>query len=141
MRSWHVDIGAGIDGLTIREHPDPVPGPGQVLLAVRAAAVDVAGLLGDSLKAVKVAGHVACVGFVSETARPIDPWAIFGSGATVCALAIGSRAQFLAMNQLIEQERIRPVVDRSFPFDQAREAFRYYASGSAFGKVIVSNRG
>jgi NADPH:quinone reductase-like Zn-dependent oxidoreductase len=100
--------------------------------------VDVAGLLDGSLKAVRVAGHVACVGFVSDTAPPIDPLVLFGSGATVRALAVGNRAQFLAMNRLIEQERIRPVIDRVFPFDEAPDAFRYYASGSAFGKVIVS---
>lgn len=100
--------------------------------------VDVAGLIEESLKAVRVAGHVACVGFVSETAPPIDPLVLFGSGASVRALAVGNRAQFLAMNQLIEEERIRPVIDRVFLFDDAPEAFRYYASGSAFAKVIVS---
>ncbi|MEV7189766.1 NAD(P)-dependent alcohol dehydrogenase [Kitasatospora sp. NPDC093102] len=102
--------------------------------------VDVAGRIEESLKAMKVAGHVACVGFVSQTAPPIDPWVLFGSGATVRALAVGSRAQFLAMNRLVEQKRIRPVIDRAFPFSKAPEAFRYYASGAAFGKVIISNR-
>lgn len=27
MRSYHVDSGAGIDGLALREHENPVPGP------------------------------------------------------------------------------------------------------------------
>lgn len=102
--------------------------------------VDVAGVLDASLKAVKPAGHVACVGFVSRTAPPIDPRTLFGSGATVRALAIGSRAQFLAMNQLIEQHRIHPVIDRRFPFDEAPQAFRHYASGAAFGKVVITNQ-
>ncbi len=35
--------------------------------------VDIAGLIEESLKAVKVAGHVACVGLLSEAAPPIDP--------------------------------------------------------------------
>ncbi|MFE5712390.1 NAD(P)-dependent alcohol dehydrogenase [Streptomyces sp. NPDC056501] len=100
--------------------------------------VDVAGVLEESLKAVRVAGHVACVGFVSETAPPIDPLVLFGSGATVRALAVGNRAQFLAMNRLIEEKRIRPVIDRMFLFDDAPDAFRHYASGSAFGKVVVT---
>lgn len=39
MRSYHVDSGTGIDGLAIREGADPVPGPGQVLVAIRAAAL------------------------------------------------------------------------------------------------------
>lgn len=102
--------------------------------------VDVAGLLEQSLKAVRVAGHVACVGFLAETAPPIDPRVLFSSGATVRALAVGSRAQFLSMNRLVQQKRIRPVIDRAFPFDKAPEAFHYYASGSVLGKVIISNR-
>ncbi|WP_157244975.1 zinc-dependent alcohol dehydrogenase family protein [Nonomuraea typhae] len=100
--------------------------------------IDVAGLLEQSLKAVAVAGHVACVGFVSDTAPPLDPRTLFASGATVRAVAVGSRAQFLAMNRTIEAHRLRPVIDRVFPFDQAQDAYRYYASGGALGKVVIS---
>ncbi|MFI6497821.1 NAD(P)-dependent alcohol dehydrogenase [Nonomuraea typhae] len=100
--------------------------------------IDVAGLLEQSLKAVAVAGHVACVGFVSDTAAPLDPRTLFASGATVRAVAVGSRAQFLAMNRTIETHRLRPVIDRVFPFDQAPDAYRYYASGQALGKVVIS---
>ncbi|QKW23437.1 NAD(P)-dependent alcohol dehydrogenase [Kitasatospora sp. NA04385] len=99
--------------------------------------VDVAGGLEQSLRAVRVAGHVACVGFVAESAPPLDPRALFRSGATVRAVAVGSRAQFLEVNALVERHRIRPLLDRSFPFDRAVEAFRHYASGAAFGKVTI----
>ncbi|WP_067132731.1 zinc-dependent alcohol dehydrogenase family protein [Microtetraspora malaysiensis] len=100
--------------------------------------VDVAGLLEQSLKAVAMAGHVACVGFVSGTARPIDPRALFASGATLRAVAVGSRAQFLEMNRVIEANGLRPVIDRVFAFDDAPAAYRYYASGEAFGKVVIA---
>ncbi|MFD0560723.1 zinc-binding dehydrogenase [Kitasatospora saccharophila] len=52
-------------------------------------------------------------------------------------VAVGSRAQFRALDEVVERHRIRPVIDRSFPFDRAVDAFRYYASGSAFGKVVI----
>ncbi|MEV0449195.1 NAD(P)-dependent alcohol dehydrogenase [Streptomyces sp. NPDC050600] len=99
--------------------------------------VDVAGHLDASLRSVRVAGHVACVGFVSDTAPPLDPSVLFGSGATVRALAVGSRAQFTALNAFLTRHHIRPVLDRAFPFEQAADAFRHYASGAAFGKVVV----
>ncbi|MDF2712121.1 MAG: putative oxidoreductase [Nonomuraea muscovyensis] len=115
--------------------------PGQVieLTGGRGAdrVVDVAGLLERSLRAVTLGGHVACVGFVSESAPPVDPRVLFASGATVRAVAVGSRAQFVAMNRAIEVNRLRPVVDRVFPFDAAADAYRHYASGQAFGKVII----
>lgn len=100
--------------------------------------VDVAGLLEQSLGAVAIAGHIACVGFVSAASTPMDARTLFASGATVRAVAVGSRSQFLDMNRLIETAGLRPVVDREFPFAQAPEAFRYYASGSALGKVVIT---
>jgi NADPH:quinone reductase-like Zn-dependent oxidoreductase len=36
MRSFHATCGSGIEGLTLREHPDPVPGRREVLVRVRA---------------------------------------------------------------------------------------------------------
>ncbi|MFG2004113.1 NAD(P)-dependent alcohol dehydrogenase [Spirillospora sp. NPDC048911] len=100
--------------------------------------VDVAGLLERSLAAVTTAGHVACVGFVSGTASPIDPRAIFASGATLRAVAVGSRAQFVAMNRAVEVNGLKPVIDRVFAFDDAPDAYRHYASGKAFGKVVIT---
>jgi NADPH:quinone reductase-like Zn-dependent oxidoreductase len=37
----------------------------------------------------------------------------------------------------LELHGTRPVLDRVFGFDQVREAFRYYESGAAFGKVVI----
>jgi NADPH:quinone reductase-like Zn-dependent oxidoreductase len=100
--------------------------------------IDVAGDLGQSLRAVAIAGHVASVGFVSGNPPFLDPRAIFNSGAVVRGIAVGSRAQFFAMNQLVEARRLRPVIDRVFPFDQAPDAYRHYASGEAFGKTVIT---
>jgi len=47
-------------------------------------------------------------------------------------------AQLAKIGQLLEAERIRPVIDRVFPFDQGRQALEYLAQGRAKGKVVVS---
>jgi NADPH:quinone reductase-like Zn-dependent oxidoreductase len=41
------------------------------------------------------------------------------------------------MNRAIALHQLRPVVDRVFPFAEAREALRYLESGSHFGKVCI----
>jgi NADPH:quinone reductase-like Zn-dependent oxidoreductase len=41
------------------------------------------------------------------------------------------------MNRAIGMHSVRPVVDRVFPFDQAREAMHYMESGAHFGKVCI----
>lgn len=33
--------------------------------------------------------------------------------------------------------RLRPVIDVTFSFDEAREAYRYFAAGGHFGKVVI----
>jgi NADPH:quinone reductase-like Zn-dependent oxidoreductase len=50
---------------------------------------------------------------------------------------VGSREGFENMNRAIASHQLRPVVDRVFPFDRARDAFEYMASGSHFGKVCI----
>ncbi len=40
MKAWEVHEGFGLDNLVLGERPEPVPGPGQVLLAMRAASLN-----------------------------------------------------------------------------------------------------
>lgn len=42
------------------------------------------------------------------------------------------------ITELIEAESIRPVIDRTFPFERAHEALEYLEKGHARGKVVVS---
>lgn len=39
MRSYHANLGAGIGGLVVREHPTPTPGSNEVLVRVRATSL------------------------------------------------------------------------------------------------------
>ena len=55
----------------------------------------------------------------------------------VQGIFVGSRAMFEAMNRAIALHGLRPVVDRVFPFDQAREALAYMESGAHFGKIVI----
>jgi NADPH:quinone reductase-like Zn-dependent oxidoreductase len=36
MKSYHANSGAGIEGLTLKEHEKPAPAPREVLIRVRA---------------------------------------------------------------------------------------------------------
>ncbi|HKR38716.1 MAG TPA: NADP-dependent oxidoreductase [Paraburkholderia sp.] len=46
-------------------------------------------------------------------------------------------AQLAEIGGLLESEHIRPVIDRVFSFEQAKEALEYLAQGRAKGKVVV----
>jgi NADPH:quinone reductase-like Zn-dependent oxidoreductase len=55
-------------------------------------------------------------------------------------ILVGSREGFEAMNRAVAMHRLRPVVDRVFPFEDVRQAFEFMASGSHFGKVCIEIR-
>ena len=45
--------------------------------------------------------------------------------------------QLAEIGHLLESGRIRPVIDKVFPFEQAKEALSYLGQGRAKGKVVV----
>ncbi|GAA0372129.1 NAD(P)-dependent alcohol dehydrogenase [Microbispora corallina] len=104
--------------------------------------VDTAGPLHQSLRSVAPSGEVAFVGYWlsgAEGAAPVDPAALFMAGAVLRRVATGSRAHFVQMNRAVEAHRLRPVIDRVFPFEDVSAAFAYCESGGGFGKVVISH--
>ncbi|MET7767100.1 NAD(P)-dependent alcohol dehydrogenase [Nocardia sp. NPDC005366] len=61
-----------------------------------------------------------------------------GSYLSIRRIAVGSRAHFEAMNEAMTVHRIRPVLDRTFPLDEAVAAYRFYRQADPFGKVVIS---
>ena len=45
---------------------------------------------------------------------------------------------FEQMNDAISINGLKPVVDRTFPFEEAADAFAYQLAGKHFGKVVIS---
>lgn len=96
-----------------------------------------AGTLGKSLKAVKRGGIVSLIGVLSGPAGEVNPISILMKGVRVQGIYVGSRAMFQNMNRAISQHAVRPVVDRVFPFSEARQALDHMAGGNHFGKIVV----
>ena len=48
------------------------------------------------------------------------------------------RDDLAALAQLVEEGKLRPVIDRTYPLDQIREAVRYTELGAARAKVVVT---
>jgi NADPH:quinone reductase-like Zn-dependent oxidoreductase len=59
------------------------------------------------------------------------------AGATVRVVFAANRAQFAAMNRAITVNRMRPIIDRVFPFDDVLGAFRYYETQKMFGEIAI----
>ncbi len=96
-----------------------------------------AGTLERSLKAVRTGGHVALIGVLAGTGA-VNPLLILMKAVRVQGVFVGSRAMFEAMNRVIAEKKLQPVIDRVFPFVEAPAAFKHLESGAHFGKVVMS---
>jgi NADPH:quinone reductase-like Zn-dependent oxidoreductase len=57
----------------------------------------------------------------------------------VRGLLVGSRAMFEELLQLLTNNpQFKPIIDKVFPFAQAKEAYKHLESGAHFGKVVIS---
>jgi NADPH:quinone reductase-like Zn-dependent oxidoreductase len=98
------------------------------------------GTLEKSIKATAVEGLVNFIGRLDATSSTIDANVLFGAVSTLRVVAAGSRAQFIAMNRAIAANRLRPVIDRTFEFEEVPAAFRYFEDARPFGKVVITHR-
>ncbi|GMV29007.1 MAG: NADPH:quinone oxidoreductase [Rhodanobacteraceae bacterium] len=116
----------------------------EVLRATGGDGVDIvvevggAGTLKKSLLATRMGGTVAIVGGVSGWASEIDPFQVIRGARHVTGIYVGSLVMLEDLARFVALHRIRPVVDRVFPFDQARAAYEHLDSGSHFGKVVIA---
>jgi NADPH:quinone reductase-like Zn-dependent oxidoreductase len=94
------------------------------------------GTLSRSVKAVKNGGHIALIGAL-DMAGEFNPIPVFMKGIRIQGIFVGSREMFRDMNAFIEQEEIRPIIDRTFAFEEAAEALGYMSSGAHFGKIVI----
>ncbi|MET7699734.1 NAD(P)-dependent alcohol dehydrogenase [Streptomyces sp. NPDC005485] len=93
----------------------------------------------QSMRATALYGQIVLLitGNPRKQGIEISNAAYAASLATIRRVFVGSRAHFETMNRAIALHGIRPVVDRVFDLDDVHEAFRYYESGQAFGKVVI----
>jgi len=95
-----------------------------------------AGTLGKSLRAVRTGGTVALIGILTGKGE-VDPQPVLMKSIRLQGIYVGSREMFEDMNRAISQAKLKPVVDRVFPFGEAQTAYRHLESGAHFGKVVI----
>lgn len=95
------------------------------------------GTIEQSMRAIKIGGHIAIIGVVAGAGNPFNPAALIGNSAKLQGLSVGSREMFEAMCRAIELRRIRPVVDKVFPWTEAKAAFQAMQGGEHFGKIVL----
>lgn len=96
-----------------------------------------AGTLQQSLLAVRFGGTISLIGNLAGTKSELLLTHVFMQKIRVQGILVGDRESFEAMNRAIALHRLRPVVDRVFPFKEAPAAFAHMAAGDHFGKIVI----
>jgi NADPH:quinone reductase-like Zn-dependent oxidoreductase len=96
-----------------------------------------AGTLPRSFRAVRMGGTISLIGVLSGGAGEVNPMPVLMRNIRLQGIYVGSREMFEAMNRAIALHQVRPVVDRVFGFDEARDALRYMESAAHFGKICI----
>lgn len=128
-------------GINYKTHPE---WDKEVLALTDGRGVDIvlelggSGTLGRSLDAVRYSGRVEIIGVISGTEGQISIPTLLRKHVRVQGISVGSRDSFEAMNRFLAEHQVYPVIDRVFPFDQAKEALEYLISGDHFGKVVIT---
>jgi NADPH:quinone reductase-like Zn-dependent oxidoreductase len=95
------------------------------------------GTIEQTMKAVRIGGHVAIVGVVGGLGGPFNTAGLIANSVRVQGLSVGSRDMFEAMCRAMELHRIEPVVDKVFPWTEATAAFAAMQGGEHFGKIVL----
>jgi NADPH:quinone reductase-like Zn-dependent oxidoreductase len=87
---------------------------------------------------VRAGGRVSLIGVLAGGGGEISLFPVLMKNITVQGIFVGSREMFEAMCRGISAGQLRPVIDRKFPFDQAREALKHMESAAHFGKICLT---
>jgi NADPH:quinone reductase-like Zn-dependent oxidoreductase len=97
-----------------------------------------AGTLEKSMKAVRYGGTISLIGVLTGGTGEVNPRLILMKTIRVQGIYVGSREMFESMNRAISLHKLRPVIDRVFPFEEAPAAYRHMESGAHFGKIVIA---
>jgi NADPH:quinone reductase-like Zn-dependent oxidoreductase len=97
------------------------------------------GTLNESIRATRIGGTIAFIGVLAGPAPANSrlPLMVMQQ-QRLQGVTVGSTEDLKAMCDAIALNGVKPVIDRTFAFDQVKEAFAHMASGSHFGKVAIA---
>jgi zinc-binding alcohol dehydrogenase/oxidoreductase len=91
-----------------------------------------------SLQVARTEGRIAVCGATSGPNPPANLHRIFWKQLSILGSTMGTADDFAGVYELVASGRVKPLVDRVFPLEEAAEAHRHLESGKQFGKVVLT---
>ena len=94
-----------------------------------------AGTLQKSMEAIRIGGNIAQIGVLTQ--GEVNPLPLTGKSIRLNGIYVGSREMFEHLNAAISANGLRPVIDRTFDFEEAQAAYRCMEEAGHFGKIVI----
>lgn len=95
------------------------------------------GTLAGSYRSVGYGGKVCLIGVLAGFEGDTNPHPLAFKAGNLHGIFVGSREMFEAMLRAMVINKIKPVIDSTYAFDRAPDAYRHMMAGAHFGKVVV----
>jgi NADPH:quinone reductase-like Zn-dependent oxidoreductase len=92
-----------------------------------------------SMKCAAPGGRIVVCGATSGHLATVDLRRVFAMQLQIVGSSMGTPDDFRALLDLCAERGVRPVVDSTFGFSQAADAFARLHSGDVFGKVVLDH--
>jgi NADPH:quinone reductase-like Zn-dependent oxidoreductase len=93
--------------------------------------------LAKALESLAFGGHIALIGGLTGFGGALPVGNLMLINGSASGIYVGSRENFEAMNEFINEHEIHPLIDRVFEFDEAPAAFEHMVSGNFMGKIVI----
>jgi NADPH:quinone reductase-like Zn-dependent oxidoreductase len=90
-----------------------------------------------SLRALRKGGRLVTCGATTGPMAMTNINLLFWKQLNLLGSTMGTRAELDAVVRLIWNNQLHPVVDRTFPLQEAQKAHEYLENGNQFGKVVL----
>ena len=97
------------------------------------------GTLAQSIRAVRVGGHISLICVLTGAAGDVPTAMLMARQARLQGLLVGSRRDQADFVRALEATGLRPVIDRRRPLAEAADAFREMESARHFGKIVLEH--
>jgi NADPH:quinone reductase-like Zn-dependent oxidoreductase len=103
------------------------------------AVLDVVGdaLFSTSLQVLKKGGKFCTSGSAGGQKTELDFRTLYLKHITLFGSVLGTRKEFKRLLHAVSEGKIKPVIDRTFPLEEAREAQKYFKKAGKLGKVVL----
>ena len=90
-----------------------------------------------TISSMKVCGKIVIAGLLGGLTTNVSVVGLISKHLQLEGIQTGSKESFMEMNKAIDVNKIKPVIDKTFPMSEFKESLEYFDQGRHFGKVVL----